>query len=123
MLPQKQRSSAEPGTRSARCKLSVIAEASADLSLTLPAERLVPYDEHFHPTIVKIAKQAGPRRPDVRKLGHPMVGVNVLPHEDQIIGRAMLEKWDYCLRKLFVLKGHTLKDAIGYVTFLSGREC
>ena len=57
------------------------------------------------------------KRPDVRKLGHPMVGVNVLPHEEQVIGTAMLEKWDYCLRKLFVLKGHTLKAAIGYVTF------
>jgi len=46
-----------------------------------------------------------------------MLGVNVLPHEEQVIGTAMLEKWDYCLRKLFVLKGHTLKASIGYVIF------
>jgi len=44
-----------------------------------------------------------------------MLGVNVLPHEEQLIGRGMLEKWDYCLRKLFVLKGQALKVAIGYV--------
>jgi hypothetical protein len=44
-----------------------------------------------------------------------MVGVSVLPHEDQFIGGASLEKWDYCLRRLFVLKGQSLKVAIGYV--------
>lgn len=85
--------------------------------MTLPAERLLPYDEHFHPTVAKIGKQVGSKKPDVRRLGHPMVGVNVLPHEEQVIGTAMLEKWDYCLRKLFVLKGHTLRAAIGYVMF------
>ena len=47
-----------------------------------------------------------------------MVGVNVLPNEEQVIGKAMLEKWDYCLRRLFVLKGQSLKTAIGYATFL-----
>lgn len=111
---QKQRSSAGP-TESARCKLSVIAEASAELSLNLPAKRLLPYDEHFHPMMAKVTKQSS--KPEVRRLGHPMVGVNVLPHEEQIIGEAMLEKWDYCLRRLFVLKGQTLKAAIGYATF------
>lgn len=44
-----------------------------------------------------------------------MTGVNILPHEQQVIGDAMLEKWDYCLRRLFVLKGQALKTAIGYV--------
>ena len=48
-----------------------------------------------------------------------MVGVSVLPHEEQVIGTAMLEKWDYCLRRLFVLKGQSLKAAIGYVAFLN----
>jgi len=44
-----------------------------------------------------------------------MLGVSLLPHEQQVIGDAMLEKWDYCLRRLFVLKGQGLKTAIGYV--------
>ncbi|KAF9643790.1 S-adenosyl-L-methionine-dependent methyltransferase [Thelephora ganbajun] len=107
-----QRSSASP-TQSARCKLSVIAEASAELSLNLPIGRLLPYDDHFHPTVPKTASLVASGRPEVRKLGHPMVGVNLLPHEEQVIGDAMLEKWDYCLRRLFVLKGQTLKAAIG----------
>ena len=28
----------------------------------------------------------------------------------------MLDKWDYCLRKLFVLKSTKLERAIGYAT-------
>jgi len=40
--------------------------------------------------------------------------MSVIPHEEQVIGDAMLEKWDYCLRRLFVLKGQSLKTAIGY---------
>jgi transcription factor 1 len=91
---------------------------SADLSLNLPAEKLQPYDEHFHPTVPKTTRPVKSNKPDARKLGHPMVAVNVLPREEQVIGEAMLEKWDYCLRRLFVLKGQTLKTAIGCVAFL-----
>ena len=96
----------------------MIADATAELSLSLPAERLLPYDEHFHPTVVKGVKQ----KPNARMPGHPMVGVNVLPHEEQVIGNDMLEKWDYCLRRLFVLKGQSLKTAIGYVRRFSFLE-
>jgi transcription factor 1 len=102
---------------SARCKLSVIADATAELSLTLPQERLLPYVEHFHPLVHTAGKPS--KKPVGRKVGHPMVGVSILPHEDQAIGVAMLEKWDYCLRRLFVLKGQSLKVAIGYVGSLS----
>ena len=79
---------------------------------------LLPYDEHFHPTVLKNSKPTSSNKPEVRKLGHPLVAVNVLPHEEQVIGKAMLEKWDYCLRRLFVLKGQSLKAAIGYVTIV-----
>jgi len=91
--------------------------------LALPAERLTPYDEHFHPTVVKSTRQVESKKSDNRKIGHPMVGVNVLPHEEQVIGTAMLEKWDYCLRKLFVLKGQTLKASVGYVAFPNSCVC
>jgi hypothetical protein len=64
--------------------------------------------------VVKSAKPSRLYKPDARKLGHPMVGVNVLPHAEQVIRRASLEQWDYCLRRLFVLKGQSLKTAIGY---------
>jgi len=88
--------------------------------LNLPTKRLLPYEEHFHPTLSKNGRPTTSGKPEVRKLGHPMVGVNVLPHEEQIIGAAMLEKWDYCLRRLFVLKGQSLKTAIGCATSLYG---
>lgn len=48
-----------------------------------------------------------------------MVAVNVLPHVEQVIRDGMLEKWDYCLRRLFVLKGRSVKTAIGYVSRFS----
>jgi len=79
--------------------------------LTLPVERLLPYDEHFHPTVPKNIRPVVSSRPEARKLGNPMMGVNVLLHEEQVIRDGMLEKWDYCLRR-FVLKGQSLKTAI-----------
>ena len=48
-----------------------------------------------------------------------MVAVNVLPYEEQVIREGMLEKWDYCLRRLFVLKGQSVKTAIVYVSHFS----
>lgn len=41
-----------------------------------------------------------------------MVTMNVVPHAEQIITKGMLDKWDYCLRRLFVLKSTPLKRAI-----------
>lgn len=40
----------------------------------------------------------------------------------QIIQPGMLDKWDYCLRKLFVLKSTPLKDAVGYDQSSLNRE-
>ena len=116
-----QRSSAGP-TQRARCKLSVIADASAELSLSLPAEKLFPYEDHFHPILPKLTNTKRTTKIEARKMGHPMVGVNVLPHEEQAIRNEMLEKWDYCLRRLYVLKGQTVKAAIGYVKRCSSRS-
>jgi len=66
-------------------------------------------------------------------MGHPFQAINITPRQDQvgqtlfrasshlnlqllqIIRRGMLEKWDYCLRHLFVLKSKSLKSAIAYV--------
>jgi len=76
-IPRKQRPSTDSGTQSARCKLSAITGASAKLSLTFFVERLPPYGEHFRPTAIKVAKPAESSWWDVKKLGHPMVGMNV----------------------------------------------
>jgi mitochondrial transcription factor 1 len=113
-----QRSSAGP-TDPARCKLSIIADATAKLSLSLPTQKLLPYDEHFHPTMRGGLNLPELKKPKSKEIGHTMVGANILPHEEQVITAAMLEKWDFCLRRLFVLKKQSLKAAIGYGRCLS----
>ncbi|KZT00848.1 S-adenosyl-L-methionine-dependent methyltransferase [Laetiporus sulphureus 93-53] len=91
-----------------RCKLSVIAKATATCKLTMNPEALTPYNDHFHPEVA-IAKTAAR---ETRKPGYPLVAMNIIPHAKQIIASGMLEKWDYCLRRLFVLKSTPLKKAI-----------
>ncbi|OSX66405.1 hypothetical protein POSPLADRAFT_1177873 [Postia placenta MAD-698-R-SB12] len=98
----------KPGTTK-RCKLSVIAEGTAENKLSLGSGSLLPYDSHFHPSP---ARTAAGRPVGLRKPGHPMVTMNVVPHAEQIITKGMLDKWDYCLRRLFVLKSTPLKRAI-----------
>ena len=76
-----QRTTAKKGTQS-RCKVSVIAEASAKLQNSVPPASLRPYEEHFHPLRnLTIVQQ---NRPESRRVGHPYVSVNVLPYEEQV---------------------------------------
>ncbi|EIM83080.1 S-adenosyl-L-methionine-dependent methyltransferase [Stereum hirsutum FP-91666 SS1] len=106
-----ERVSAPPGSQQ-RCKLSVIAEATAEFSLSLPPEDLLPYNAHWHPTAgAPSATQKA--KPESRKLGHPLVSVNITPMKEQIIAKGRLDEWDYVLRRLFVLKSTALKKAIG----------
>ena len=114
--PRQQRVSADL-TNPARCKLSIIAEATAEMSLSLPVRRLLPHGEHFHPLVVRGTKVS--KKVDSRRTEHWFVAANLLPLEQQVIGDAMLEKWDYCLRRLYVLKGQSLKMAVGYVLCFS----
>jgi len=93
-----------------RCKLSVIAEAVAHSKLSLPSHFLRPYDEHFHPSTIRTEQRPGPRRS-----GSPLQAVDIVPHGEQVIGKGMLDKWDYCLRRLFVLKSKPLRSAIGHL--------
>ncbi|KAI6138384.1 hypothetical protein BKA82DRAFT_4237445 [Pisolithus tinctorius] len=44
----------------------------------------------------------------------PMTAVTMGPLKRQIIEKGMLDKWDYCPRKLFVLKSKKLERAIGH---------
>ncbi|EPS97236.1 hypothetical protein FOMPIDRAFT_1025135 [Fomitopsis schrenkii] len=97
-----------PPHRSTRCKLSVIAEATADCHYSMDRNLLHPYDDHFHP----IVKRTTTKKPEHRRLGYPFVAVNLVPHADQVITPGTLEKWDYVLRRLFVLKSTPLKRAI-----------
>ncbi|KAH7888819.1 S-adenosyl-L-methionine-dependent methyltransferase [Phlebopus sp. FC_14] len=88
-----------------RCKLSVIAEAVASCHESLPAQTLSPYDDHFWPDATAA----------LRNKSSPMVAVTMHPLAKQVIETGMLDKWDFCLRKLFVLKSNTLRRAIGHL--------
>jgi transcription factor 1 len=94
-----------------RCKLSVVAEASSHFFPSLPPENLSPFLDHFHPATTAIA--AGHHlRPEARRRGSPFLAVNVVPHDEQVIGKGTLDQWDYILRRLFVLKSTPLRKAI-----------
>lgn len=69
-----------PPHRSTRCKLSVIAEATADCHYSMDRNLLHPYDDHFHP----IVKRTTTKKPEHRRLGYPFVAVNLVPHADQV---------------------------------------
>jgi len=83
----------------ARCKVSVIAEATANVQVLQPGSNFLPFDSHFYPSHQRSA--------DI-----PLSAIRIIPHEEQLIAKDMLDKWDYCLRRLFVLKSTPLKSAI-----------
>ncbi|EJF65151.1 S-adenosyl-L-methionine-dependent methyltransferase [Dichomitus squalens LYAD-421 SS1] len=110
------RLTAGPGT-SRRCKLSVIAEATADIQDAFDPALVSPYEAHFYPPPAVYKKGLS------RKPGQPMYGITAVPYVDQVIQKGMTDQWDYVLRRLFVLKSTVLKDAIsslapGAVTLL-----
>lgn len=67
---------------SARCKLTVIAEATATTSTSLPAESLVPFSDHFHPATPKIVQHSPV--PENRRIGLPFVAVGIQPLKQQV---------------------------------------
>ncbi|KAI0793202.1 S-adenosyl-L-methionine-dependent methyltransferase [Abortiporus biennis] len=97
-----------------RCKVSVIAEAVAQMQNSVRPSALKPYEDHFFPPPRKIGIGAA-KKPESRKRGEPYQAGNVLPYEQQIIQKGELEKWDYLLRRLFVKKSTPLKKAIPYL--------
>ncbi|KAJ8596602.1 S-adenosyl-L-methionine-dependent methyltransferase [Rhizopogon salebrosus TDB-379] len=96
----------------ARCKLSVIAQAVSEFNLSIDPKVLLPYDNHFYPEATNPAYSS---RTENRRRGTPFVAGTFTPLQHQIIEQGMLDKWDYCLRKLFVLKSTPLKSAIGHL--------
>lgn len=65
---------------SRRCKVSVIAEATASMADAVNPKRLLPYDDNFFPQTSKAIE----RRPETRKSGNPFHAVNIIPHGDQV---------------------------------------
>ncbi|KAF9448220.1 S-adenosyl-L-methionine-dependent methyltransferase [Macrolepiota fuliginosa MF-IS2] len=83
-----------------RCKLSVTADATAKFGLATPPETLEPYLENFWP-------------PNLRSSAlQNFVAVNIKPLEKQLIGKGLLDDWDYCLRRLFVQKAKPIKTSL-----------
>ncbi|KAH9855169.1 S-adenosyl-L-methionine-dependent methyltransferase [Lenzites betulinus] len=91
-----------------RSKLAVIGEATADFQETTDSTELAPYADRFHP----IPPASAASRAVSKKVGQPMHAITAIPYADQVIQRGDIDKWDYCLRRLFVLKTIPLKTAL-----------
>ncbi|KAI0674965.1 S-adenosyl-L-methionine-dependent methyltransferase [Trametes maxima] len=91
-----------------RCKLAVIAEGTADIEEATDPGSLKPYGDHFFP--IPIASPSG--KFAAKKVGQPMHAFTATPYAEQVIRRGDTDKWDYCLRRLFVLKNTPLENAM-----------
>ncbi|KAG5720008.1 hypothetical protein E4T56_gene6859 [Termitomyces sp. T112] len=98
-------------TGTARCKLSIVAEATASCTPTLDFAATQPYDQHFYP-LPSLRRMAIDMKKDVRAIGRPYRTMTVVPLEDQLIGKGQMDAWDFCLRRLFVKKSTQLKEVI-----------
>jgi transcription factor 1 len=65
-----------------RCKLTVIADATSATSVAIPPKEMLPYDDHFHPTIPKHSILA--TIPDNKRAGTPFVAIDIKPLEKQV---------------------------------------
>ncbi|ELU40962.1 RrnaAD domain-containing protein [Rhizoctonia solani AG-1 IA] len=154
-----------PPQRAARCKLTIVSEATANIAPAVPHEVLEGYDQHFWPQ----SESAVGGKKKTPRIGQPFVAINVDPQaEGSILSRdearqlnvqqavtsatdraqglvsdttssnplaessaskaqvtqagttqpglrVTLDKWDYVLRQLFILKSTPLEKAIQYV--------
>ncbi|KAJ7045493.1 S-adenosyl-L-methionine-dependent methyltransferase [Mycena alexandri] len=100
-----------------RCKLSMIAAAVSSFDLAVPSSTLQPYASHFHPvpSLAKLAEREQEKQMQTSKPGNPFVAINVTPLEQQWIGPGQLNKWDYCLRHLYVNRAKPIKSALPYL--------
>ncbi|KAF7361916.1 Glycoside hydrolase family 63 protein [Mycena venus] len=97
-----------------RCKLSMIAAAVASCKDAVPDKALQPYAEHFYP--VPSGHTRGRKEDsEVTKKAGPFVAVNISPLENQVIRPGLLDKWDYCLRHLYVNRATPIKKALPYL--------
>ncbi|KAJ3815844.1 S-adenosyl-L-methionine-dependent methyltransferase [Lentinula lateritia] len=104
-----QRLTAPPENALMRCKLSVMATATADFQTKLYDE-LQPYAQHFHPTLLK--KASDTTKFSNRRVGIPFQAVEITPLVKQVINPEKLDTWDYCIRRLYVRKATPLNQCI-----------
>ncbi|KAJ6609896.1 S-adenosyl-L-methionine-dependent methyltransferase [Mycena sp. CBHHK59/15] len=104
-----------------RCKLSMIAAAVASCSEAVPHSALQPYADHFHPTpSAAVQAQRAKEKREAKRLtggkpGNPFVAINIVPLESRVIRPGLLDKWDYCLRRLYVRRATPLHAALPYL--------
>ncbi|KAG6918073.1 hypothetical protein DXG01_016731 [Tephrocybe rancida] len=94
-----------------RCKLSIVAQATAECTTPLDWSETTPYSEHFHPIPSARAKAAELKK-DSRAVGLPFCTMIAVPLEKQIIPKGQMDAWDFCLRRLYVKRSTELRKAI-----------
>ncbi|KAG9008232.1 Mitochondrial transcription factor 1, partial [Tulasnella sp. 427] len=101
-----------PATSRDRCKLSVIAQANTDFTLTMPPESLQPYTSYFFPKGHDPGK--GKKLKDTA-VGHNMIPVQIVPKAEPLITSTDSDDWDFLTRQLFVNKTLSLEKSISYL--------
>jgi transcription factor 1 len=66
-----------------RCKVSVMAQAAAEMSEAVPYDTLQPFHDHFHPAVPK-QEELKVSGLDGRRTGNPMSAITVIPLKDQV---------------------------------------
>lgn len=74
-----------PASAPARCKVSVMAQAAAELSEAVPYDSLQPFQDHFHPVIPKQGEINHRQGLNERRTGNPMSAISVIPLQNQVI--------------------------------------
>ncbi|KAF8902639.1 ribosomal RNA adenine dimethylase-domain-containing protein [Mucidula mucida] len=100
---------------STRCKLTLIREATATVREPLPFDATQPFVDHFHPApgAYRVKTLASIKaRKDNKLLGLPFQTMVLEPRADEVIRPDLLDKWDYCLRRMFVLKAQPVSRAL-----------
>ena len=84
-----------------RCKLTLIAEATAESSTAIPSEKLQPFDLHFHPARSPIPGAPDNRGYNSKRHSKPMQTASFVPLEDQVLRLPFLDirSIDSCHRR------------------------
>ncbi|KAF9515522.1 hypothetical protein BS47DRAFT_1391549 [Hydnum rufescens UP504] len=110
-----------PIGNSHRCKLTILAEALTDITVSPPQESYTPYSDHFFPPLPVTRSGKSSKGKKSRRIGNPMVAINMMPKVDaiipgqQVISEDMIDAWDFVLRQCFVLHSRPIKSALPYV--------
>lgn len=88
----------------------MIAQAGCDVTESLPATELNPYNMHFFP----FSRTAVVEKKSTRLAGNPFVCTKLTPRpeSERDIKADNIEHWDFVLRQLFAIRGKPLTKSI-----------